>query len=111
MASQLLGEVSAHRLATPVGVSGDWEPGQGRDVAHSGLLDPPLCLTLDVGLNGGISGQARLFIGGLAGKGVPGGGGHDDEDKLTPSPYCVPAPAPSVNVPPLCLPSLTKPKL
>ena len=77
-AAQLLGEVSARLTAAPAGVDGAWEPGQGREVAHSGLLDPLLCLTLDWW-------DFRLrpvLYRGADRKGVSRGG-HDDGDKLT----------------------------
>ena len=46
-AAQLLSEVSALLAAASAGVGGDWEPGQGREMVHSDLLDLLLCLTLD----------------------------------------------------------------
>lgn len=77
-AAQLLGEVSAHLTAVPVRVGGAWEPGQGREVAHSDLLDPLLCPTLD---RWGFRLRPVLYRGADR-KGVSRGG-HDDDDKLT----------------------------
>lgn len=44
--SPLPGEVRAHLTAALVEVCGDWEPDQGREVAHSGLLGLLPCLML-----------------------------------------------------------------